>query len=308
MKSITIATFISNMETFNFDFLYLIDFLKEKSLNVETIVFCDNFIPNLDLSFKQIVTSGMTKYLRIKKLIEVSTNNFIFCIDNDMIIQKENFYKFIMDCKNNNALSWGRIKTIHKNNFISYLIDIDKIISHNFIRPFLWKNNIGISLPGQIFMINKKYYINKLYDTDTVYDDLFLGVITKKNSFPIFFTKEILGYENPKDNLVSLIKQRKRWAKGYAETIKYNKNTSELKYIIIHGLMYHILPIVWIIVLWLLFFKNPIIATVLLLSISFILIDKEISKLVWSICYLLIFPYIHIIWLFFFIKNLIDID
>ena len=307
MKNITIATFISNKEKKNNDFIEVIKFL-EKSFELEALVFCDFYMKDLPNNIIQIVTPGMTKYKRIEKLLSISKNDNILCIDNDITINKENLKKFINECISKEyAVAWGKIKAIPVKSFIAHLICIDKNLSHDYIRPMLWKLNIGISLPGQIFMINKQYYIDKLPKYDTVYDDLTIGIITKENSMTIYYTKEILGEELPKSTFINLLKQRKRWAKGFAESIYNNRKTNMLKYVIIHGFMYHLLWIPFYIILILLTLITPILPIIIICIVCILLADKKIKDILWSFAYILVFPVVHIVWLISFIKNMIKL-
>ena len=307
MKNITIATFISNKEKKNNDFIEVIKFL-EKSFELEALVFCDFYMKDLPNNIIQIVTPGMTKYKRIEKLLSISKNDNILCIDNDITINKENLKKFINECISKEyAVAWGKIKAIPVKSFIAHLICIDKNLSHDYIRPMLWKLNIGISLPGQIFMINKQYYIDKLPKYDTVYDDLTIGIITKETSMPIYYTKEILGEELPKSTFINLLKQRKRWAKGFAESIYNNRKTNMLKYVIIHGFMYHLLWIPFYIILILLTLITPILPIIIICIVCILLADKKIKDILWSFAYILVFPVVHIVWLISFIKNMIKL-
>lgn len=307
MKNITIATFISNKEKKNNDFIEVIKFL-EKSFELEVLVFCDFYIKDLPNNIIQIVTPGMTKYKRIEKLVSISKNNNILCIDNDITINKENLKKFINECIiKEYAIAWGKIKAIAVKSFIAHLICIDKNLSHDYIRPTLWKSNVGISLPGQIFMINKKYYSDKFPKYDTVYDDLTIGIITKKNSMPIYYTKEILGEELPKSTFINLLKQRKRWAKGFAESIYNNRKTNMLKYVIIHGFMYHLLWIPFFIILIFSMLITPVLPIIIICIVCILLADKKIKDILWSFAYLLVFPIVHILWLMAFIKNMIKL-
>ena len=307
MKNITIATFISNKEKKKDDFIEVIKFLK-KSFELEVLVFCDFYMKDLPNNIIQIVTPGMTKYKRIEKLISISKKNYILCIDNDITINKENLKKFIDECISREyAVAWGKIKVIPIKSFIAHLICIDKNLSHDYIRPTLWKLNIGISLPGQIFMTNKKYYIDKFPKYDTVYDDLTIGIITKKNLMPIYYTKEILGKELPKSTFIDLLKQRKRWAKGFAESIYNNRKTNMLKYVIVHGFIYHLLWIPFYIMLILLMLITPILPIIIICIVCILLADKKIKDLLWSFAYLLVFPIVHIVWLIAFIKSMIKL-
>lgn len=307
MKNITIATFISSKEKKNNDFIEVIKFLA-RSFELEVLVFCDFYMKDLPNNIIQIVTPGMTKYKRIEKLLSISKNDNILCIDNDITINKENLKKFINECISKEyAVAWGKIKAIPVKSFIAHLICVDKNLSHDYIRPMLWKLNIGISLPGQIFMINKKYYIDKFPKYDTVYDDLTIGIITKKNSMPIYYTKEILGEELPKSTFINLLKQRKRWAKGFAESIYHNRKNKMLKYVIIHGFMYHLLWIPFYIILILSMLITPILPIIIICIVCILLADKKLKDILWSFAYILVFPIVHIVWLIAFIKNMIKL-
>ena len=124
MNNITIATFLSNVEKFNNDFLELIKYL-EKDFNIEIIIFCEKKITNLSNDIKQIVTPNMTKYKRIEMLINVSQNENILCVDNDMIVNKENIEKFIKEIMNKDyAIAWGKVRTQNIVGFIPHLIKI----------------------------------------------------------------------------------------------------------------------------------------------------------------------------------------
>ncbi len=304
-KNLTIATFISNNEQFNNDVIEIVKYLK-RDYCVELIVFSNKLILDYDKNVKQIISDNTTKYKRIIKLIEISKNNNILCLDNDITTNKVNLKKFIDYCFTvDYSIAWGKIKSIKLDNFVSHLVAIDKNLSHDYIRPFLWKMNVGISLPGQIFMINKKYYIEKFSIVDTVYDDLAIGITTKKYNMPVYFTKDILGYETPKVSFKELIKQRKRWSNGFAQIIYNNRNSRMEKYVLLHGFMYHLLWIPFYIILILLFFVNLILSLIYLLVFSIILSRKKFIDIFWSFIYIIIFPFVHIIWFVYFNINLI---
>jgi len=238
MKCITIATFISKNEYENKKIYETINYLK-KYFRVDVIIFSDNEMENKNKGIKTIITPKMTKYRRIQILLNEAESNDILCIDNDIEPNRENILNFINKClKVNYSIAWGKVKAQKTKGVIPKIINIDKNLSHDYIRPTLWKMNIGISLPGQIFMINKKYFKDKLPKIDTVYDDLMIGAVAREKHYPIFFVKEILGYEKPKKNIIELLQQRIRWAKGLAETIMYNRKNKVLPFILLHGFFF----------------------------------------------------------------------
>lgn len=305
MKGITIATFISKNEGENKELYELIKYLK-RHIEIETIIFSELKIEETNL--KVIVTPKMTKYKRIQILLKEAKFNDILCIDNDVTPNKTNIYKFINECLNiDYSIAWGKIKAENIRGFIPKLIDIDKNLSHNYIRPTLWKLNIGISLPGQIFMINKKYLKNKLPDIDTVYDDLMIGATVRENKYPICFVKDILGYERPKKNIKELINQRIRWSKGLAETIIYNKKNKVLPYIILHGFSFNLLWIPVYIILFGLLKINSILGILSIALIAYHLTEKNIKNVIWAIIYMMFFPFVYLVWGISFVYNLIKI-
>lgn len=306
MQGITIATFISKNEHENKNFYELIEYLK-KYIEVEIIIFSNQETEDTD--FKVFVTPKMTKYRRIKILLKEAKFDDILCIDNDITPNKNNMLKFIMECLNTDySIAWGKIKAKNIKGFIPKLIDIDKNLSHNYIRPTLWRLNLGISLPGQIFMINKKYMKNKLPDIDTVYDDLMIGAKVRENGYPIYFVKDILGYEKPKKDIKELLKQRIRWAKGLAETIIYNKKNKALPYIILHGFSFNLLWIPIYMVIFELLKINIVLGTLIIVSISYFLTEGKIKNILWSIMYMVVFPFVYVVWGASLIYNLIRIE
>ena len=305
MKGITIATFISNNEYESKEFYNLTEYLK-KFIDIQIIIFSNKEIKNDNI--KVFVTPQMTKYKRIQLLLNEAKFDDILCLDNDIAPNKTNILKFVHERLNKDySIAWGKVKAQKTKGFIPKLIEIDKNLSHNYIRPILWKLNIGISLPGQIFMINKKYLKNRLPNVDTVYDDLMIGAIVRENKYPVYFTKEVLGYEKPKKNIRELLKQRIRWAKGLAETIMYNKRSKVLPYILLHGFSFNLLWIPVYITIFGLFKINIILGLIAMLYIVQLLAEKKLKNFVWSMMYLLVFPFVYLVWGVALILNLLRI-
>lgn len=304
MKDLTIATFISNNEKYNEDFLKFSKELSQK-LDVEILIFTDKKVNITDNQIKQIIKDNTTKYKRIIELIKICNSKNILCIDNDITINHKELTQFIEEFLSNDyELAWGKIKSKYVQGIVPNLIRIDKNLSHDFIRPLLWRINLGISVPGQIFMMKRDEFFQKLPKKDTVYDDLTIGMIARKNKFKVYYSKLILGNELPKGNFKSLITQRKRWAKGLAQSIKNGKSIKMLKFVLIHGFMYHFLWIFYYLILTLIGINNTNIAIILFLITGVLLAEFKIKDLLWSVSYMLIFPIIHTIWCIAFIKNI----
>ncbi len=305
-KGITIATFISNNEKDNEEIYDTIHFLEKNFDNTEVIIFSNSKIK--DKTYRNIITPQMTKYKRIRILLNEARFNDIICFDNDIMIDKENIIKFINNCFNKDySIAWGKIKARKVKGFVPKLINIDKNLSHDYIRPFLWNTKIGISLPGQIFMINKQYLINKLPDVDTVYDDLMIGAIVREQNMPVFFVKEVLGYEKPKETIVMLLKQRIRWAKGLAETIIFNRKSKALPYILIHAFFFNLLWIPIYILIYSIFKVNILCGILGILIICHILAEYKVKDMLWAFMYMIVFPFIYVIWGMALLYNMIKV-
>ncbi|XME04041.1 glycosyltransferase family 2 protein [Lachnospiraceae bacterium C1.1] len=306
MMDICIATFINGKETFSKDFLDLIEYLENESYDVKAYIFSNSYSTEIPKNIRQINMPLTTKYLRIMRLVQEALSDSILFVDNDITVDKVAIKRFISEyAKGNYALAWGRIGTTENTGFVPALIEIDKILSHNIIRPSLWRMGIGVSIPGQVFILNKKYFAGRMQTKDTVYDDLALGVVLKKYNFPYFMSKEYLGTEMPKKNIRELNMQRKRWAQGYAETVFNNKKDNVLKYVLVHGFAYHFLWIpVWGILVCMLVNKLYAITITLMLLLAYILSWGDVKRIHKAVLYMYIFPIIHLKWMFSFAKSL----
>jgi cellulose synthase/poly-beta-1,6-N-acetylglucosamine synthase-like glycosyltransferase len=305
MKDLTIATFISNYESFNPDFLEFTYLLKEK-LNVEVIVFSDNKIKNCNRDIKQIVEANISKYKRMMHLINIAESNNILCIDNDITLDYVSMQQFTNDfITNDYDLAWGKIKTLESKGFVPKLIKIDKNLSHDFVRPFLWRAKLGISIPGQIFMMNKSSFLYLLPNIDTVYDDLTLGIVARKNNFKYNYTKRFLGSEKPKGKIKNLLQQRIRWSKGMAQSVYNGARCKMLKFVLVHAFMYHLFWIPVYILLGFISRYNLVISVLITGLMSLFLCEFKIKDWLWATIYMIMFPVIHSIWFCSFIYNLL---
>jgi cellulose synthase/poly-beta-1,6-N-acetylglucosamine synthase-like glycosyltransferase len=178
------------------------------------------------------------------------------------------------------------------------MIKIDKFLSHSIIRPLLWRFGVGASIPGQVFLIKPSTFRDKLPKNDTLFDDLTIGICARENNVRVYFKKAILGWEKPKENILSLLHQRIRWAKGFAQVVNSNrKNLSKLYLVLMHGVAYHFLLFFF----WALIYSVSFIAikyaivlwSILILMLTFGHASLSISALAYTI----VFPIIHTVWL-----------
>lgn len=308
--TLTIVTFISNNENFNCDILRFYVELKKILDYVELIVFSEH--ENLevlevhDANIKEIVCPNTTKYKRILASLQIANSEAILYIDNDILPKFSSLYKFISDFDDNVDLYFGRISVKEPITFVEKLIQIDKTLSHKFIRPLLWRLNIGISVPGQIFMLRRAKFANNLDVNDTVFDDLAIGICANENKYNVQVSNAVLGEEKAKPSFRELLKQRKRWAQGYYESLLRAKGRKIFNLVAVHGATYHLLGISFLLLIYFLYavrFEKTAIGLILL--ISWYISDFCLLRIPYAIAYLFIFPAIHLIWLCHLVRHLI---
>jgi cellulose synthase/poly-beta-1,6-N-acetylglucosamine synthase-like glycosyltransferase len=308
VEKLAIVTFISNNETPNINLFPLIGDLRSVVKNVKMIIYANDVMNEkipADNDIDVIVNRGTTKYRRILMSIDYVESDNILFIDNDITPNRDNLRKFVSGIDKNIDLAWGYIGVSENYGLMSKLLAIDKALSHKILRPFLWKRNIGISVPGQMFFINAPKFRRDLPQYDTVFDDLTIGISAKRHNYTIVSSPLYLGYEKPSLSFRLLFKQRIRWAKGYYQSITNNMHTEMWPYVLIHGFAYHFLWLpVWMIIILTGIFSLQL-GFLFLIIICACLCDKKITLIGYSFIYIIIFPIIHIIWLFAFIYNII---
>lgn len=303
---IIIATYLRDDEELSASFLNFIDLLTQLKFQPILCVFTSHeFLCTAKCPIVTYMDEGRTKYARIQTLIHQYSNHIILSIDNDITINNEDLLKLIEDFSRSKAcIAWGQIG-VSNNGFFPSLVCIDKIVSHQIIRPVLWKLHIGISVPGQCFLFRSAKYLNVLAASDTFLDDLQIGLITNLKKFDILIKKNVIGNEKAKTSFVDLLKQRKRWASGYGAVLCSSRHLAykALSLVLIHGFSYHaILPL--IILILLLTFPICPISNVIIYTCICIIVSKLNFKLLFSsFVYPLIFTILHFYWFFHVIKT-----
>lgn len=284
-------------------------FLRENHIENEIIIFCDHDIEVSDADFVIVNDGGKTKYHRILALLRMASYEQIVCIDNDIKPNDREILAFLLSCMSGDYIAgWGKIYSQLPQGILPRLIQVDKTLSHEMIRPFLWKMGVGISMPGQVFMIHRDELKKRLPKVHTSFDDLQIGLVIKKSGFPINYTDSVLGWEKPKETWRGIIQQRIRWARGYSQTILNNRgDIYSLGLILLHGFFYHGLLVgFWILFLFLCIgYQSLWYSSVLLFAVLIALSRKRISQVSASVVYLLIFPLLHVIWLIFVCLNVL---
>lgn len=299
-KKLCLVTYIRKNEIFTKELDEIAIFFDNYMGKNFKMVICsedDYYIENKDYEIEIFKCSG-TKYKRLTSLMETDRSQYYFSIDNDISGNINKMKDFISNIINYNyEIGWGKIYANNIKGVISNMVAVDKLLSHNLIRPFLWKIEMGISVPGQIFCIKSDSFRGKLPKLDTFLDDLAIGLCTNVNKKRKYIVSDILGYEIANDTFIGLWKQRERWAIGYATILKAIFKQKEYKWkVLIHGISYHFL---WLIN-WILLFLFAKINLFLMFSyfilIGILIIKKDIKFLGYSLLYQLIFPIFHIKW------------
>lgn len=299
---IKIVTYMRASENLNEGLLSIIHLLQSMGILKEIIIFTDadrTFETDNDILIKSINYPG-TKYIRLRKAIDEEVDECLFIsVDNDMIFDEKTITYYIQECLQKNVdISWARIQAQTKKSFISNLIVVDKLLSHEIIRPLLWKFHVGLTIPGQCFVINPLTFKHKLWKLDTFLDDLALGAYVSEHfqELNIFISSQIIGYEYPKETFMGLCRQRKRWAKGYYQVLKHAVGKPYYPKLLIHGASYHFNWIInWSIIICL-FKRRKSLSCIWISFLSYTMTKKNHKYFFWGIIYQLIFPVFHIVW------------
>lgn len=307
---IIIATYLSKLETPPLNIEEFIFKLKLE-YNVVYVIIGENEESSIDDSLcsdKYFTIPRSTKYVKLKRILDETDVNYIISIDSDITINIENLLKTIRNTVIGNAdLAWGRIYIKSTNNNITTrLTRIDKFLSHNYIRPMLWKCNKAITIPGQIFIM-KTITMRKAFSySDTFLDDIAVGMYFRQHysSLKLYSPNITLGHEEPLDSIKSLFKQRKRWANGYVSMLRQSRKEGMRKYVIIHGLSYHFTWLLNLFIMFILCRLNFVLLCSYLVLISLFLSRFNYKYFLSSILYILIFPVFHICWILQVVRNL----
>lgn len=298
MEKLSLVTFVSGDEVLRDDFLALADNLQQFCV-IEVIVFVDYPHVNKNPLIRQIVSPGTTKYARILQLLLETPADYFLCVDNDITPNLNAVHTFLWESFSEKAdLSWGRIGVSSTLGVITQLIKIDKMLSHCFIRPLLWRSGCGASIPGQFFLLKVKSFRERLSIRDTVFDDLTIGICAREHNCKVYFNQSILGWEKPKETLFSLLRQRVRWGKGFSEVVNANFQLSNrLFLVLVHGAAYHLLWTVFLGLIYITALINANFAFLLWLALAFALTFGQISLIPVALLYTIVFPVTHLVWL-----------
>ena len=300
MREICIVTYTRSTEGFTDELDRICRAFYDKYNNrFKVVICCEQYFQIKDKEYWiEFMEMSGTKYRRLIRLMEKDESNYYLSIDNDISGNIDELLSFVNEMITKDyEVGWGRIEAKKQSSFISNMVAVDKLLSHNIIRPLLWKLGVGISIPGQVFCIKGNSFRGKLIELDTFLDDLALGLYVNVNKSRKYVIANVFGEENPNGKFSGLWKQRLRWAIGYSTILKAVKDKKEYRgKVIIHGLSYHFSWILnWVIIALLAVFIWPL-AIGYILLIGALISKKDISLLFYSVMYQFFFPIFHIIW------------
>ena len=300
MKELCLVTYTRSDEGFTEELDKISNALFTQYKDSFKVVVCceNNFeIKSKSYDIEQMQMSG-TKYRRLISLLERDDSKYYLSVDNDITGNIDELLKFVNSMiVNDYEVGWGRIRARKQKGFISNMVAVDKLLSHNIIRPLLWKMGFGISIPGQIFCIRGESYRGKLIQLDTFLDDLALGLYVNIHESKKYVISSILGFEEPNSKFGGLWNQRKRWAIGYASILKAVKKQKDYKNkVFIHGSSYHFSWIInWLLIALLAVCHWPL-AVIYVMFISLLISNQDISMFPYAMLYQFVFPVFHIRW------------
>ena len=300
MAKICLVTYTREGEIFTERLKEIADaFYKKYGNQFKVVVCCETRFDIRRFPYEvELFESNGTKYRRLIALMESDDSEYYLSVDNDITGNNVSMVKLVDEViEGGYDIGWGLIRAEKMKGVISNLVAVDKLLSHNIIRPFLWKIGCGISVPGQIFCVKTKSYRRKLIDIDTFLDDVALGLYTNVNGLKKYMTRDILGDERPNSSFWGLWNQRSRWAKGYASILMgVEGNRKYKKLVLIHGLSYHASwLVIWMCILFLACLSWKISLSAFLM-LALIVSITDLKEFMFAVIYLMVFPVCHIRW------------
>ena len=301
MKKLCLVTYTRKNECYTQAIDLIAQKLNEDFMgDFKVVICCEEMIhvPQSNYEIDIFLKKG-TKYRKLISLMENDDSLYYLSIDNDIsgnVPAIRQFVKKIMSQRVD--IGWGRIYVDSPHGLISNLVGVDKLLSHNLIRPTVWRLGVGISVPGQIFCIKGGRFRGNLINLDTFLDDLALGLYVNVNNCKKYIVNKNLGYERPNNHFWGLWNQRKRWAIGYGSILKGVFGINKYRWkVIIHGLGYHFSWILNWAIAGLLLVKFFPICILYLIFLSIIIVGKNLKMLPYAFLYQFIFPLFHVVWM-----------
>jgi len=253
--------------------------------------------PDADFPIRVTHVQG-TKHRKLLHALRGTSHRYLLSLDNDIAADTHCLLRLVaqtVDCDFD--LGWGQIHSRRVSNFISRLVEVDKLLSHTVLRPALWRLHLGVTIPGQCFLLKTSSFRNSLPSTDTFLDDLSIGLHAAKHRLRYYYTREVVAFELPSYSFASLWRQRSRWATGFRQSLSCATLTCQDRRLLwIHACCYHLLPILHVAALAALVPQAPLACAGWLGVFALVIARRHPQALGTALAYPILFPLFHVGW------------
>lgn len=259
--------------------------------------------PSTDYPIRVTEVHG-TKYRKLLQTLRGTDHRYLLSLDNDIAADTPSLLRLVAQTVDGNFdLGWGRIHSRQVSNFISRLVEVDKLLSHTVLRPALWHLHLGVTIPGQCFLLKTASFQDTLPNTDTFLDDISIGLHAAKLRLSYHYAQEVVAFELPSYSFAALWRQRSRWATGFRQSLSCATLTREdRRRLWVHAFCYHLLPICHVVVLALLAWKAPLVCVGWLGVLALAIARHRPRAIGAALTYPILFPLFHLGWCFHFLR------
>lgn len=257
--------------------------------------------PSTDFPVRVTPVQG-TKYCKLLHALQATRHRYLLSLDNDIAADIPGLLRLIAQTVDGDFdLGWGRVHSRRVSSFISRLVEVDKLLSHNLLRPALWRLHLGVTIPGQCFLLKTASFQSTLPGTDTFLDDLSIGLHAAKHRLRYHYAHEVVAFELPSYTFAALWTQRSRWAMGFRQSLSCaTLSRLDRRLLWIHAFCYHLLPILHAVVLAALAPLAPLACAGWLGVLALAIARRHPQALGAALAYPILFPLFHVGWCFHF--------
>jgi hypothetical protein len=240
-----------------------------------------------------------TKLSKLRQWADVANSDLACICDPDIAIDgaasREVMIRAMESARGGSeVVAYGLVEGRTDGSLLSKVVALDKWFSHRVLRPLLWSAGVGITLPGQ-FMIVSPQLLRRLKDGRNLYlEDLYVGLTARVHRSEVIRVPVVVGCEAPRTGWTSLLAQRIRWMRGWANLVGHlASKPSAVGLLVIHYLAYHGVPMASLAVFALLAWWNPLIGFASMVGIAGVIAWWASRPLGVAIAYLLLLPPLH---------------
>jgi cellulose synthase/poly-beta-1,6-N-acetylglucosamine synthase-like glycosyltransferase len=301
MPELAIVTYLRDQEQLTSELIEIGNQLQQRYPSLVMELYVESAMPvsapGADFPIHITHLQG-TKYGKLLHALQDTDHRYLLSLDNDIAANISGLLHLVAQTiEGDFDLGWGRIHSRRISNFISRLVEVDKLLSHTVLRPALWRLHLGVTIPGQCFLLKTMLFQSSLPNTDTFLDDLSIGLYAAKHRLRYHYAHEVVAFELPSYSFKGLWKQRLRWSTGFRQSLSCSTLTRQDRRLLwIHAFCYHLLPILQVGALTVLAFQTPLICIAWLMLNALITVRHHPKALGVAIIYPIVFPLFHVGW------------